>query len=424
METTTGYLERTEGTWARWLTPAVVLLPLLLGVSGCEPVHGAETSNGETGKAATAEAGADWATVQEYLDWHRALLERARNDAMGEEADGEAEASEEEPLERIPIQPAVAAARAIVDQDGAHEKTIQAAEFLMELARYERFAGLTPANEEHMYAGAKALLAHAPEYWGWPRLLRGLDASRRFTVDGKSSRPKVDELLEDLASSDENPSLRAAARYYVAAGIMRSVNGIRVSAEDRQVRRNLALEAATGLSSGVEEERFRGSFPGAESTQTYADVEAALIRRIRHSTVGGTLPDVTSVRLDGVEESLADYRGRVVLLDFWATWCPPCIAALPKLRELVAETPEDRFVLLSISVDTELETVTEFQKERPMPWANWFDGSPRESEVVRALDVRGFPTYILVNEDGEILATTNFLNLEFMALLREAVGAE
>ena len=110
------------------------------------------------------------------------------------------------------------------------------------------------------------------------------------------------------------------------------------------------------------------------------------------------MPDVAGRRLDGVEEHLSDYRGRVVLLDFWATWCVPCIAALPQKRQLVADLPADRFALLSISVDENLETVTGFIDDEPMPWTNWHVGMT--SEITRVLNVYSYPTYILLDEDG------------------------
>ena len=128
---------------------------------------------------------------------------------------------------------------------------------------------------------------------------------------------------------------------------------------------------------------------GGASSRTFAQAEADLIATIRHATVGGTLPEWTGRRVDGREEPLSAYRGRVLLLDFWATWCVPCIDVLPELRQLVADLPADRFALLAISVDEDLTTVTEFMTDEPMPWENWHVGV--SSELERMLDVRGFP---------------------------------
>lgn len=75
--------------------------------------------------------------------------------------------------------------------------------------------------------------------------------------------------------------------------------------------------------------------------------------------MGSTVTDMIGHQLDGTEDSLSAYRGRVVLIDFWATWCKPCVDALPELRELAAELPADRFTLLAISVDFDRETVIE-----------------------------------------------------------------
>ena len=56
-----------------------------------------------------------------------------------------------------------------------------------------------------------------------------------------------------------------------------------------------------------------------------------------------------------------------MLINFWATWCVPCVEILPELSELVAELPAERFALLGVSADEELETVTAFREREPMP---------------------------------------------------------
>ena len=237
--------------------------------------------------------------------------------------------------------------------------------------------------------------------------------------------------------------MRATARYYVAAGLMRSANGAMLGEEGRDGRRQRALEAAAGLSAGVEDQRFGGGGAPADRsagapadrsavapadpfgrsvTRTFAEAEADLIRTIEHATAGGTALDMTGRRLDGAEDSLSAYRGRVVLIDFWATWCRPCIDVLPELRELVSELPAGRFTLLAISVDERLETVTTLIEREPMPWINWHVGI--DSDIERAWDVRGFPTYVLVDEQGLILARTNHFGPRFTEMLRAAVAGE
>lgn len=305
------------------------------------------------------------------------------------------------------VERAAAAALSILDQGGGHEKTVDAAEFLVD------HAAVAPGGAEYASRGAKALLEFAPAYEGWPLMLRRLSSTGRLaflTGSGGAARA----VFEVLASEAEDPVLRGAGQYYLALERRQSADTPGLSDEDRAARRQGALEAARGLSLGVEEEPLPGT------SLTFAEAEADLIRGIRQGTVGGQLPDVAGKRLDGVEEHLSDYRGRVVLLDFWATWCVPCIAALPRKRQLVADLPADRFALLSISVDANLETVTGFIEDEPMPWANWHVGMT--SEITRVLNVHSYPTYILLDENGSILARTNHLPDEFVTRVKKAVG--
>ena len=360
--------------------------------SAAEPPEGRaarrRAANDAIWKSLIDHVGADWGVVQAYEDEQSDWFARLRAEALG---GGGVRPSDDAPSAIR----AVAAARAILDA-GEHSRTAEAAEFLIE------HGSRTPNADRHVVAGARGLLAHAPDHDEWASLLRTLDGTRSFFRDGGEL---IGELLEEMASGAENPVLRAAARYYVAAGLMRGVNNPESSSEDRASRRERALAAATGLSAGVEGETFDRqpslSEGVAPDSRTFAQAEADLIETIRHATVGGTLPELTGRRLDGTEEPLSAYRGRVLVIDFWATWCVPCIAALPELRALVADLPADRFALLAVSVDQELATVTDFMAGEPMPWHNWHVGMG--SDIERRLAVRGFPTYLLVDEEGVIL---------------------
>ena len=117
--------------------------------------------------------------------------------------------------------------------------------------------------------------------------------------------PAIDRFFEELASEAEDPVLRANGKYYLAAGLLSTVNlQFMLPAEDREAKRQRAIEAATGFSAGVEEEKFLGDNPdGTPIPDTLAEAEADLLRSLNHGTAGGTLPEVTGMQLDGVEES-------------------------------------------------------------------------------------------------------------------------
>ena len=419
-----------------WMAAVIVLPPLFLGLLLVAARHDVARSGMAVppdsirgAASARTDIDPDWAVVEEYLDqqnaWSRHMGEMA--------ADLSAEEREHRVMEafadRPDIRPAIAAASAIIDAGGEHDRVTEAAEFLV-----LRTVG-EPDADQHMPRGAQALLDRTPPYDGLPAILRLMDARRFHMPDGRSSTPGIDRFFAEAASNAESPSMRAMAQYYVASGFMRSANALRLDEEERNDWRQRALDAAEGLSAGVEDELFDGATVppilsagapggpvGAFTPRTFAEAEADLIQAIRHATPGGTALDITGRRLDGAEDSLSAHRGRVVLMDFWATWCPPCIDALPELRELVSELPADRFTLLAISIDDQLETVNRFIEREPMPWTNWHVGP--NSEIRRTWDLRGVPVYVLVDEEGLILARSNSLPDWFTTHIREAVTGE
>ena len=366
-------------------------------------------------RALIAHVGPDWAVVEDYLAEHEAWFERQHSAAP--EGDGAVHVGMHGQPSAIQ---AVAAARAILDTAEAGEKAGEAVEFL---ARHT--VGM-PNGDRHLAAGARALRTQSPDFEDWPRVLAALDQARTHAAMRGGPGSPVDDFYAEMAANAENPVLRAGARYYQAAGLARRANALMASPEDRAAHRERALDVAMGLSAGVEEVTFDDPDPrpddSASAPRTFAEAEADLLTTIRHATVGGTLPEWTGRRLDGSAEPLSAYRGRVLLIDFWATWCPPCITALPDLRQLVSDLPADKFALLAISVDQELSTVTGFMEKEPMPWDNWHVGA--SSEITRLLDVRGYPTYLIADADGAILFNGNALLSMLRCMTERAVAGE
>jgi peroxiredoxin len=139
-------------------------------------------------------------------------------------------------------------------------------------------------------------------------------------------------------------------------------------------------------------ERCRAAAP----TSDLALRAARIVRNPR--LAGKTLaPDFTIKTLSGETLTLADFEGKVVLLDFWATWCPPCVASVGELRDVRRDWPEDRLALVSVSVDRDDAVWREFVAGHGMTWPQYRD---RDERLVRAFRVSAFPTYVLLDADG------------------------
>ena len=401
------------------LTPGLVVD----AIATADANAGVRVADTTAGSAETADepgddyripvAAPEWQPVDDYIEVDTAWHELQRKIRAETEDPDEREQRYDRELGPHPdIEPAMAAAAAIVRLGGAHEMTTEAAAFLV-----EHTPG-APGYSEALALGLDALFEHNPGYENWPRVLFETDFYNDPGEDGG-----IDALFEDFEFLvDGQPLATATARYYAASRQMRLANAVNTPAADRARHRERGIEFATGLSEGVEREELirRRRFNDDGSPIPFpsmADAEKDLLYNLSFLTVGEPIPDVMGTRLDGIQESISTYQGQAVLLDFWATWCAPCIATLPKMAELDSSIPDDVFEILSISVDEKLETVTRFQERRPMDWANWHVG-PR-AELLQTWAVRGYPTYILVDHDGVIVARQHDLDDEFMALIRD-----
>ncbi len=122
--------------------------------------------------------------------------------------------------------------------------------------------------------------------------------------------------------------------------------------------------------------------------------------------VGDEAPLFEVASLDGASVKLADFRGKYVLLDFWATWCGPCVGETPNLVDVFKQFGGDeRFAMIGLSLDDSPEEPRDYTTKNEMNWTQLFLGEWAKTQVPDQYGVEGIPTIMLIDPDGKVAAT-------------------
>jgi thiol-disulfide isomerase/thioredoxin len=144
--------------------------------------------------------------------------------------------------------------------------------------------------------------------------------------------------------------------------------------------RMLAKEIAAGAGSGKAKEAAEG-----------------LLRKL--DAVGKPL-DIKFTAVDGREVDLAKMKGKVVLVDFWATWCGPCVAELPNVKRAYADLHPKGFEIVGISFDDDKQKLQSFVTKEKMEWPQYFDGKGWQNKFGVQYGINGIPAMWLVDKKG------------------------
>jgi len=143
---------------------------------------------------------------------------------------------------------------------------------------------------------------------------------------------------------------------------------------------------------------------GCDGPAVRPDAETLQSLGFRPLPDGSAVPDIELTSLHGDTPSLSDYRGSVLLLNFWATWCPPCRAEIPSMNILDAELQGGDFELIAVNVQEPRELVEGFIDEFDVRFPVFLD---EDAAIARTIGVTGLPTSIIVDRDGNAVAVVS-----------------
>jgi thiol-disulfide isomerase/thioredoxin len=207
-------------------------------------------------------------------------------------------------------------------------------------------------------------------------------------------------LLGQLADKSKRKEIRAAARF--------AILDYEVDRIDEPLRGEAPLpaeEATAKFAVAIGKLMKLGAeFPDVNVSTRLGESVAEAARKkidfINNMTVGKQAPDFECELLDGKKAKLSDFRGNVVVLNVWATWCSPCKAMIPHERELVERMKGKPFKFVSLSVDDTKETLTEFLKNEKMPWTHMWNGP--DGGFVDQYQIQSYPTIYVLDAKGII----------------------
>lgn len=153
--------------------------------------------------------------------------------------------------------------------------------------------------------------------------------------------------------------------------------------------------------------RMKTEFPATEFATKNDEILAAIEKdrkaaELRKSLVAGAeFPGIEGKSLDGAAVSTAAFKGKVVLVDFWATWCPPCRDEIPRVFAAYEKYHAKGFEVLAVSLDQNEADLKKFVEEKKLPWPQIYEGA---DAIAEKFGIESIPSTYLLGADGKIIA--------------------
>ncbi len=230
-----------------------------------------------------------------------------------------------------------------------------------------------------------------PDRWD-AALFDGLVMNVRKDI-GVVSPNKFIPLSEIVSAADAKPETKATASAYDV------LMGAEESGQSEEKAKEWLVKAEAHLLTYPKERMNEGIIKHKNSLKVASEIKTKPL-------------ELKFTAVDGTEVDISKLKGKVVLIDFWATWCGPCVAELPEVLAIYKELHDKGLEIVGISLDQEKEKLESFTKEKGMTWPQYFDGKGWENSISSRFGITEIPTMWLVDKKGMVVNTTAGLGLK------------
>ncbi len=173
-----------------------------------------------------------------------------------------------------------------------------------------------------------------------------------------------------------------------------------------KVNRAMAKMLVGSLAAGQDEEHAIASLEELKKSPLAEIAAAATTRLAQLEALANLKKEPMELKFraaDGRQVDLEKLRGKIVLVDFWATWCGPCVAGMPEVIELYNKYHDHGLEIVAISFDEDKSALADFVKEHQMAWPQYFDGKAWDNDYGQKYGIQSIPTMWLVGKDGQVI---------------------